>query len=297
MNCGMMYTHCAFFQKAGWFSRYDHSLGTALILAHFTHDQRQVIAGLCHDIAAPVFSHTVDFAKGDYLKEESTEDRTEEIIVSDEMLVSLLKKYGLKRGEVSDYHQYPLADNESPKLSSDRLEYTLSNALNYGFAGLDEIREVYDDLIVDENEEGMPEIQFQTEERAEQFEQMMLRCTKIYTADDDRYGMEVLARLIRQMLADHVISEEDLYLDEPSFINRYCKEGKYAPAWRHFTRMTGTRESPDGIIIHAKKRWINPLVRGQGRILDLNQNIRQDVKDYINTSQDTRLKGVYEDGE
>ena len=43
--------------------------------------------------------------------------------------MDLLKRDNIKLEEVDDYHIYPVADNDTPKLSADRLEYSLSNAL------------------------------------------------------------------------------------------------------------------------------------------------------------------------
>lgn len=43
--------------------------------------------------------------------------------------MKLLNRDNIKLEEVIDYHIYPIADNDSPKLSADRLEYTLSDGL------------------------------------------------------------------------------------------------------------------------------------------------------------------------
>lgn len=61
MNCGVEYTNFAFFQNIIPYSRYEHSIGVSLIVYHFTHDKKQTVAGLLHDIATPVFAHTIDF--------------------------------------------------------------------------------------------------------------------------------------------------------------------------------------------------------------------------------------------
>ena len=94
------------------YSRYQHSIGVALIVYHFTHDLRQTVAGLLHDIATPVFAHTIDFFHQDHLKQESTELDTKKVIEQDTVLVSLLHKYHLTIEDVCNYHLYPLADNE-----------------------------------------------------------------------------------------------------------------------------------------------------------------------------------------
>ena len=98
MNCGCEYTAFPQFADIDSYSRYDHSVGVALIVWHFTYDRKQAIAGLLHDVASPVFAHVVDFMHGDYLTQESTEDGTEMLIADSTELQAVLRKYELKIG-------------------------------------------------------------------------------------------------------------------------------------------------------------------------------------------------------
>lgn len=50
------------------------------------------------------------------------------MIASSPELMALLDKSGLTLDDVDDYHRYPIADNDSPRLSADHSEYTLGNA-------------------------------------------------------------------------------------------------------------------------------------------------------------------------
>ena len=52
-----------------FFSSLDHSVAVALIVWHFTHDKKQTLSGLFHDIATPVFKHCIDFLNGDYMNQ------------------------------------------------------------------------------------------------------------------------------------------------------------------------------------------------------------------------------------
>ena len=120
MNCGCEYTKFPVFADIGPYSRYDHSVGVALIVWHFTGDMTQSMAGLLHDIATPVFAHVVDFLRGDHLHQESTERETENLIYGSAELCNVLRGYKIPLEAVVDYHLYPIADNDSPKLSADR---------------------------------------------------------------------------------------------------------------------------------------------------------------------------------
>ena len=125
VTCGTIYSKL--FESDFFFSSLDHSVAVALIIWHFTHDKKQTLSGLLHDIATPVFKHSIDFLNGDYMKQESTEGLTTKIIEKSKQITELLRKDKIDISEVDNYHIYSIADNETPKLCADRLEYSLSN--------------------------------------------------------------------------------------------------------------------------------------------------------------------------
>ena len=96
--------------------------------------------------------------------------------------MNLLNRDGIKPEEVSDYQIYPIADNDTPMLSSDRLEYTLSNGLGATekIWGLNEIEEVYKNIEIQENEEGIQELGFKDVEIAEKFVHTMSILSRLY---------------------------------------------------------------------------------------------------------------------
>ena len=95
MNCGCEYTGFPLFQDLRSYSRFDHSMGVALIVWHFTGSMKQAVAGLFHDVTTPVFAHVVDFLNGDHMQQESTEVGVEECLVSSPEVMDLLGRYGL----------------------------------------------------------------------------------------------------------------------------------------------------------------------------------------------------------
>ena len=100
MHCGCEYTNFERFKNLKPYSRFDHSLGAAKIVWNFTHDKAQTLATLFHDIATPVFAHTIDFLNGDSLTQESTELLTEDFIKNDSKIMELLEKHNLKIEDV-----------------------------------------------------------------------------------------------------------------------------------------------------------------------------------------------------
>ena len=269
MNCGCEYTDFPRFRDLQPYSRYEHSVGVALLIWRFTHDPRQAVAGLLHDIATPCFAHVVDFLNGDHLAQESTEVGTEAAIRDSAGIQAALRALGLSTADVCDYHIWPIADNDTPRLSADRLEYTLGNAVNFGIAGHTDVRRMVGDLRVGAAEDGAPEIVFSTPAVARLFCDCALACSAIYVSDADRSAMQHLAELLGDALRAGVIERSDLMGTEPAIIEKLCSDAACAAAWRGFRALNavergvpGAPEADGWRVIPAKKRWINPLVNG-----------------------------------
>lgn len=297
MNCGCEYTAFPLFQHLQPYSRYDHSLGTALIIWHFTESRAQAVSGLLHDLATPVFAHVIDFLNGDYLVQESTEAGTEKMIAGSAELQELLKAYGLKTEDVCDYHRYPIADNDSPRLSADRLEYSLGNMQNCGFCPADTVQALYGDLMVGKNESGEDEIMFRTAGAAETFAAAALKCSRVYVSDEDRYAMQILSEILQSALGRGVIRTDDLYTTEPEVIAKLERDELSAAQWRRFRsmkRMSRSETRPAGETwrqVSAKKRCIDPMVKDQGRVSNLSPAFRDDLNAFLCEGTDLWISG------
>lgn len=297
MNCGCEYTSFPRFKGLESYSRWDHSLGVALIVWRFTRDRAQALSGLLHDVATPVFAHVVDFMRGDYLTQEATEDGTEAMIAGDGELQAILAECGLTTADVWDYHRYPIADNDAPRLSADRLEYTLGNVINFGIGDLAAVRQFYDDLTVSAGEDGQDELAFRTPGIAGEFARAALQCARIYVSDEDRYAMQMLSELLKDAVERGVIDEADLHATEPETIGKLLTDGASAANWRNYRalfRMIAANE-PRGTgpwrQIRAKKRRIDPLVAGQGRVSALDPAFGRALEAFMASPQDYWICG------
>ena len=272
MNCGCEYTQFPRFRNLRPYSRFDHSLGAALIVWHFTRSREQALAALFHDVTTPVFAHVVDFLNGDHLRQESTEAGVAECLAASPEICRLLERYHIALEDVADYHRYPIADNDSPALSADRLEYTIGNLYNYGFLPLETLQKFYEDLTVGEDECGAVELVFRTPEIAADFTIAALNTARVYVADEDRFAMEVLAILLKDAIARGVLSAEDLWKTEPIVIEKLMADPVCRTAWlryRNYSTILRREECPveEGWLqVDAKKRWIDPLAAGCGRV-------------------------------
>lgn len=294
VSCGTIYSKM---YNQIWYSSLDHSVAVALIIWNFTKDKKQTISGLFHDIATPVFKHSIDFMNKDYERQESTEELTVQIISDSKEIMSLLNRDGIKLEEVSDYHVYPIADNDTPRLSSDRLEYTLSNALGATekMWGLKEVEEIYNNIEIQLNEEGIQELGFKNIEIAEKFVHTMSILSRLYRREKTIFSMQLLADIMKKMSNKNMITINDLYkLSEKDIIKKIenCDDkniSKCFNIWKNATEINTSDTLPTNkyfvSIEKMKIRYINPLVQNDGtykRIYNISENAKKDIDETSN---------------
>lgn len=281
VTCGKIYSNL--FEIDFFFSSLDHSVAVALIVWHFTHDKKQTLSGLFHDIATPAFKHCVDFLNGDYMTQESTEDLTSKIIGSSKEIMDLLERDNIKLEEVDDYHIYPVADNDTPKLSADRFEYSLSNALlTYKLSNIDDIKRIYNDVFLDKDEEDTLELSFKSKATALEFVKITSKLSIIYRDDKTRYSMQLIADIIKKLNEDRLITKEDLYNKKESEIIEIIENSKYKDIfniWKNAKNIKVSKEKPENVyFVHhgAKIRYIDPLVNKK-RISSISEEAKEEI--------------------
>ena len=297
MNCGCEYTAFPRFRRQGGYTRYLHSVGVGAIVWHFTGDPAASLAGLLHDAATPVFAHVVDFLHGDYMAQESTEAGTAHILAGDTALGQILEECRLRVEDVADYHRWPIADNPTPQLSADRLEYSLGNMVRYGVADFSAAARYYGDIAVARNEKGEEELCFLHADTALSFARDALRCSEIYVSPEDRYAMQMLSELLGCGLRDGLVTPRDLWGTEPRIIAKWLAEPDYSRRWQTFcalNAMESAAEKGEGDgwrQIPAKKRCIDPYVAGQGRVSALDRDFAAALQEFLHRPQDQWLRG------
>lgn len=295
MSCGTLYTKV--YNDKYFYSTLTHSVAVALIIWHFTQDKKQTISGLFHDIATPTFKHCIDFMNRDSEHQESTEERTEQIIKDSKGIMKLLERDNIRVEEVSDYHIYPIADNNTPRLSSDRFEYTLSGGLyQVKVFELKDIEKYYNNIIIAKNEDGIDELSFQDIKLCENFINDISKLWPRWVEDEDRLCMQFIADIVKSMNIKKYIAVDDLYeFSEQDILQliQNCGDSYIKNSFKNF--QNATRDSvyksdiPNNEIyctsVKGKKRYINPLVCLDGktnRIKDISKLAKNDINNFLN---------------
>lgn len=297
VTCGKIYSKLFNYED---YSFLDHSIAVALIIWNFTHDKKQTISGLFHDIATPAFKHCIDFLNGDYMNQESTEELTTALIKDSEDIMRLLERDNITLEEVCDYHIYPIADNDTPMLSADRLEYSLSNDLIvFKTNTLEEIKEIYNDIEIQINENGVQELGFKTKKIARKFVKNTGRLSICYRDDATRFFMQAIADVLKKVSQDGLITKKDLYELKESEVIDIIKKSKYGEVFNKLinaTKVNVSKEKPADVyyVKHgAKIRYIDPLFNGKrmskeckiaGKMIEKNLAYNMDNYVFIDSS-------------
>ena len=279
--CGTDWT--LLYQNRFFYSRFDHSVAVALITWNFTKSRKQTLAALLHDVSTPAFSHVADFRAGDALRQEFTESANDFMVRDDVDLGMVLNSDGLYSTEVGDYSRYPVADNEIPSLSADRLEYMFPSGMALdGTWTLDEIREVYDDIILMLDENRRPELGFCTKEIAEIYCRNFCHIGLLLQKNENKIALQLMADICTKAVALGIVSERDFFkCSEADLIAKFdafsqkppesAEAAEFARYFRTFRTMTAIERSDTALEGHfcvnlrVKRRYIDPLVAAGSR--------------------------------
>ena len=287
--CGCDYTKI--YSPLFLYTRYDHSLVVAHMTWHFTHDKKETIVALLHDVGTPCFAHCIDYVFGDYINQESSEKKIADIIKEDKEIIKYLEEDEMSLEDFCDFSNYHILENKSPNLCTDRLDGVLHTCYVWlKTHSLNQIKEVYDNIIVLENENGNKEIGFKDLKIADNFVLMVYNYAKELQGNKDKYIMKYVSELVKSAVSKKLITLEDLYTKKEEEICNIFKNN--FSSWKIFNEtnlLVNTEIKPENnfyISFETKKRNTIPLVKDKDkakRIIDMSTNskkIYDELKEY-----------------
>ena len=147
--CGMDYASRDVYDFSEYISRYDHSLTVALLTWKLTKDLKTTLAGLFHDISTPCFSHVIDYMNKDYEKQESTEEKTYEVVMNDKILLEYLNNDNIDVMDIVDFKKYSVVDMDRPMMCADRLDGIILTGLYWTKSiNLDDVINIINNIII-----------------------------------------------------------------------------------------------------------------------------------------------------
>ena len=266
--CGMDYASKDIYDFPIYISRYDHSLTTALLTYKYTKDKKATIAALFHDISTPCFSHVIDYMNKDFEEQESTEEKTEEILFNDLKLKELLKEDDIDVKDIIEFKKYSVVDNNRPKLCADRIDGIILTSIAWTKElRIENIKEIINDIKVYTNEDNELELGFKTTEIALKVIRLNNIINEYCHSNYDTYMMMLLADITKYLLDNNIIIYNNLYTYNEDELINICKN--YSLKDNNFKKLLNKflyikqNEIPNIEIPNIKNRYIEPLVNNK----------------------------------
>lgn len=247
-------------------TRFSHSLNDAKITYKLTHSKEKALASLFHDVASPTWCHVVDYMNNDFVLQESTEDKTAEILLSSNKLFEYLKSDDIRLDDVLDFKKYTVCDLPRPKLCADRLENTLSTAYAWmGSISLAETKQVIDALTLVINEDLEEEIGLKDEASAKILVRLNNEINTLTQAGTDTYMMIVAAEILKRCIEIGVVKYDDLFrITEGELIRIIEASSKIdAKLAEYYYVYKNATVVPDIILPDTKQIILTPYVNGK----------------------------------
>jgi len=263
--CGMDYASKDIYNFREYISRFDHSLTVCLLTYKLTKNKKMALAGLFHDIATPCFSHVIDYMNKDYENQESTEEKTEEILTNDEYLRQCLMKDKINILDIIDFKKYTIVDNDRPKLCADRLDGVILTGIGWTKnITLDEIKMIVDNLKIFKNEECEDEIGFTSLEIAKKVVEISKSIDIYCHSREDNYMMELLAKITKLAISKNVITYDELYYYNEEELFEMLKDKGDSQLLVLIDEFQNIKECdiPNIELPNVKVRKLNPIVNG-----------------------------------
>lgn len=199
-------------------TRYEHSIGTMLLVKILGGSIEEQIAALLHDISHTAFSHLVDL-----VLENKYEDYHEKIykkILNESKIPEILIKYNYNPNEILfNEKRWTILEKASPDLCADRIDYTLRDMFQYGGITKTEINKFIEDLIVYNGEIILNNIEI-----AEWFTETYYKeVIDFFMNPLNVYSNQILSKAIQKALSSGEINKNDLETDDEILLNKLKK--------------------------------------------------------------------------
>lgn len=264
--CGMDYASKDIYNFSEYITRFDHSLSAALLTYNLTKNKEMTLAGLFHDIATPCFSHVIDYMNEDYENQESTEEFTENIIRNDTYLNNCLEKDNININNIINFKQYPIVDNNRPKLCADRIDGVILTGIGWTKnINYSDINKIVSDLAIFSNEENELEIGFQSIDVARKVIEVSKSIDIYCHSDEDNYMMQLLAKITKLSIDKKLISYDDLFRKNEEELFKHFKNDNNQELLEliNIFETIKKEDIPSTRIEKVKVRSLYPLVNGK----------------------------------
>ncbi|MFH0890039.1 MAG: HD domain-containing protein [Candidatus Aenigmatarchaeota archaeon] len=271
------------------YSRYEHSVGVMLLVRRLGASVEEEVAGLLHDVSHTAFSHVVDWVLGSGEREDH-QDKIHNQIFLKSTLPSILEKHGFDWKKISDYKNFALVEQPTPKLCADRIDYALREFHDWAAPGI--VGECVDSFVVRDNR-----IVFSSKIAARKFADAFMKCQREHWGGAQaalRYTL--LSSALKIAIEKNVVKMTDFSKDD-GFVMKKIKKSNNV----EIARCLGMLSSKNLIILENQKkpqyvlkkkfRFVDPDYVEGGKLFILSET-DSDFRNFIETNRKINSEGL-----
>lgn len=268
-------------------SRFEHSLGVAILCKRFGCDEDEVVAALVHDISHTAFSHLIDqiYGRKDQAFHEDHHDR----FVEEYGLDELAEEHGYDPGYIFDEDNFTVLERDIPDLCADRLDYMLRDLYKYGIIDREEINEILQNLVV---EDGV--IVAENKDTARRVMELFIELNeKIFFNKMHEAASLLLKEVLERAMEKGIIDEKNLFSHDENVLEKIRKDEKLSRKLDAITPeiKVSTGAENNRYEVMRKPRIADPPIKETGkRITELDTKARERLEQF---KEDVPMKQRY----
>lgn len=243
-------------------TRFEHSIGVMLLIKKLGGSIEEQIAGLIHDISHTAFSHLIDYVLD--IEEEDYHEKRYKTVLKNPELNHVLEKYGFETSDFFDIEKYQILEYPLPYLSADRIDYTLRDLFQLGEISQKEILWFLDGLQIFEKR-----IVLTSEIYGKWFQSKYdFLVTEYFNGKENIAANRIMKKIVKDCLKKGIIKESDFHKNDFYLMNKINTILNLKKQINESKTQALNSEK-----INIKKRWINPEILVNNRIMKLSDII------------------------
>lgn len=269
------------------FSRFEHSVGTMLLLRKLDATLEEQSAGLLHDVSTLAFSHIADWVFGEGSKgSEGYHDTLHSKFISQTKISEILKSYGFSSERVSNTNNFALLERNIPDLCADRVDYALRE---FSYWLSPKVAKITSQEICNFNGEMV----FNDEKLAFIFASHFLKLQTLHWGGKEsakRYN--IFTSALKTALNKKIIKEQDFYQSE-DYIVKKLENSKEKEVLNSLKKLKKERFSKAGgkDWVIKKFRYVDPKIITKNKLIRLSR-VNLKFRKLLNKHRKINLKGI-----
>jgi HD superfamily phosphohydrolase len=258
-------------------TRFEHSVGTMLLVRRLGGGLKEQIAALLHDVSHTAFSHVIDHV---FDEEGSFHEVHKREFYEQSDLPSVLGMHGFEWTEFLHETEFPLLEQDAPKLCADRVDYGFRDSIAFQQLSLEDAQQIVQHLVAFPSADVSCRcISFNNSKAAKQFAMAYMCTDKVAWSEPvESANSRLVASIIRLAVTKKVLEIVDLWSTDVELWERLSQSSdtviqKMLDTFKNpQIEMCESEREPD-YVFQAKVRTIDPdvIVDSSGKLVPLSE--------------------------